>query len=131
AALVEGPGLVVGRKGNVGSVHWVDTDFYPIDTTFYVVSQLPVLYLRYNLRRQSFLNSDAAVPGLNRNQAYSNPLLVPPAEVMDEFVGLVEPMVALARNLRDQNANLRATRDLLLPKLVSGEIDVSDLDIDT
>ncbi len=31
-ALVEGPGIVVGRKGNVGSVYWVNTDFYPIDT---------------------------------------------------------------------------------------------------
>jgi type I restriction enzyme S subunit len=40
-------------------------------------------------------------------------------------------MVDLAANLVRQNGNLRATRDLLLPKLVSGAIDVSDLDIDT
>lgn len=40
-------------------------------------------------------------------------------------------MVTLAARLAAQNTNLRATRDLLLPRLVSGEIDVSDLDIDT
>ena len=43
----------------------------------------------------------------------------------------VRPIHELVENLVLQNANLRATRDLLLPKLVSGEIDVSDLDIDT
>lgn len=129
--LVAGPGIVVGRKGNVGSVHWVDTDFYPIDTTFYVVSELPLRYLVHNLRLQNFINSDAAVPGLNRNQAYANPLLVPAHPVLEQFVELSEPMMRLVRNLLDQNANLRATRDLLLPRLVSGEIDVSDLDIDT
>lgn len=130
-ALAEGPGIVVGRKGNVGSVHWVDVDFYPIDTTFYVVSDLSLQYLFHNLRDQHFINSDAAVPGLNRNQAYSNPLVVPAQSVVDQFDARLTPMSQLVRNLRTQNANLRSTRDLLLPKLVSGELDVSDLDIDT
>ncbi|MDD4523855.1 MAG: restriction endonuclease subunit S, partial [Methanosarcina sp.] len=35
--LVDGPGIVVGRKGNPGTVNWVHTHFYPIDTTFYVI----------------------------------------------------------------------------------------------
>jgi type I restriction enzyme S subunit len=129
--LVEGPGIVVGRKGHVGSVHWVDTDFYPIDTTFYVVSQLPHHYLVHSLRQQSFINSDAAVPGLNRNQAYSTPFVVPSTNVMDRFVSRVDSMVSLIKVLQVQIANLRATRDLLLPRLVSGEIDVSEFDIDT
>ena len=47
------------------------------------------------------------------------------------FGELVAPVYRLAANLVSQNANVRSTRDLLLPKLVSGEIDVSDLDIET
>jgi type I restriction enzyme S subunit len=58
-------------------------------------------------------------------------LALPPVKVQGEFADAVTPLRRLLNNLIDQNANLRTTRDLLLPKLVSGEIDVSDLDIDT
>ena len=37
-ALVPGPGVIVGRKGNVGSVYWCKSDFHPIDTVYYVES---------------------------------------------------------------------------------------------
>ena len=57
-------------------------------------------------------------------------VVVPDASIRAVFSRSVRPMVDLAANLAHQNANLRTTRDFLLPKLVSGEIDVSDLDID-
>ena len=41
----------------------------------------------------------------------------------------VEPLFALKKNEQARNVNLRRTRDLLLPKLISGEIDVENLDI--
>ncbi len=44
-ALVRGQGIVVGRKGNVGAVHFSDRGFFPIDTVFYVVSKLPLTFL--------------------------------------------------------------------------------------
>ena len=50
---------------------------------------------------------------------------------VEAFADDTRPMYRLVTNLTIQNANLRATRDLLLPKLISGEIDVSDLKIDT
>ena len=130
-ALVSGPGIIVGRKGNVGAIHWSDVDFHPIDTTFYVKTDVSLPYVFQNLRNQNFINSDAAVPGLNRNQAYANPLLVPSLAVLDLFDAAMTPMIELRQNLEGQNRNLRGTRDLLLPKLISGEIDVSDLNIDT
>ena len=46
-ALVRGPGVVVGRKGTVGAVHWADRDFYPIDTTYYVVPKCKDIRMRY------------------------------------------------------------------------------------
>jgi type I restriction enzyme S subunit len=126
-SLVAGPGIIVGRKGNVGSVHWSESPFYPIDTVFYVVTGLPLQYVYFNLQRQNFLNNDAAVPGLNRNQAYSLPLIVPAAEPLAAFDGQCRGLLGLARVLAHKNENLRATRDLLLPKLISGELDVSAL----
>lgn len=80
-ALVPGPGIVVGRKGNVGSVHWSAGDYWPIDTVFYVRSALPLRFLYWDLRHKKFLNSDAAVPGLNREQAYSLPTICPPSDL--------------------------------------------------
>jgi len=69
-ALVEGPVIVVGRKGNVGSVTWVDGDAWAIDTAYFVDSKLPLRYVAEQLRRTEFLNTHAAVPGLGRDQAY-------------------------------------------------------------
>jgi type I restriction enzyme S subunit len=124
--LVEGPGIIVGRKGNVGTIFWSDGGFFPIDTVFYVRTSLPLRYLYYNLLLdQQFQSSDVAVPGLNRSQAYLNPLLVPTHEVISAFEELVAAFLDQRRILEAQSANLRSTRDLLLPKLISGEIDLS------
>jgi len=124
ASLVKGPGIIVGRKGNVGSVYWSDEDFFPIDTVYYVKTYLCLHYVYFNLRHQNFINNDAAVPGLNRRQAYSLPLLVPAREVLDAFESILLPIFAQIRVNTLRNAVLRATRDLLLPKLVSGEVAV-------
>ncbi len=126
-SLAAGPGLIVGRKGNVGSVHWSDVPFFPIDTVFYVKTKLPLHYVYFNLQQQNFLNNDAAVPGLNRNQAYSLPLHTPSAPILDRFEVACGELMRLARLLDRKNTNLRTTRDLLLPKLISSELDVSKL----
>lgn len=73
----------------------------------------------------------AAYPAVNAEDFENAQVLFPRAEVLERFAPVVEPMFELRENLTRQNTNLRATRDLLLPKLVSGEIDVSELDIDT
>jgi len=128
-SLVKGPGIIVGRKGNVGSVHWSDIDFHPIDTVFYVKTDLPLHYVFYNLQTQNFISSDAAVPGLKRDQAYALPILIPSSTTAHDFSTFVLPVFSLIKNLKERSANLRRTRDLLLPKLISGELDVSDLDL--
>jgi len=50
---------------------------------------------------------------------------VPPARLLRPFLDFVTDVVAMMQNLLFKNRNLRETRDLLLPKLVSGEVDVS------
>jgi len=123
--LVEGPGIIIGRKGNVGSVHWTDQSFYPIDTVFYVKTELPLEYVFFNLQRQNFINNDAAVPGLNRNQAYALPFIRPSDEHLEAFKAHCATTYKGIRLLERKNTNLRAQRDLLLPKLISGQIDVA------
>lgn len=127
--MVNGPGIIVGRKGNVGSVFWSNENFFPIDTVFYVKTNIPLHYVYFNLKNQNFINNDAAVPGLNRNQASSLPFLIPNDNILIEFEKNIDSIFKEIDILSRKNQNLRKTRDLLLPKLISGEIDISDLDI--
>jgi len=124
AALIKGPGIIVGRKGNVGSVFWCDEDFFVIDTAYFVTSNLPLRFLFYVLPTLNFINSDAAVPGLSRNQAYTLELLVPPAPLLEMFCDVAGKFEGQASTLKGQIQNLRRTRDLLLPRLLSGQIAV-------
>lgn len=64
---------------------------------------------------------------LSRVRVGETPVIVPPAELQKKFGELVEPMRRACIKYGVKNTNLRAQRDLLLPKLVSGEIDVSDI----
>ena len=129
-ALVENEGIIVGRKGNVGAVHFSDRGFFPIDTVFYVVSELPLTFLFFLLQMMNFINNDAAVPGLNRNQAYSNQLFYPGSNLIIKFAEMVDPIFDMKHQLQAQNENLIQTRDLLLPRLISGKLAVEDLDIE-
>ena len=67
------------------------------------------------------------MPNLSAGLMQSVPLSLPPRELQDRYVMTVSPMVELLETLTERNRNLRATRDLLLPKLISGELDVSTL----
>ena len=59
------------------------------------------------------------------------PVPVPPPSLLTNFNSFLENNLGLIENLIFRNRNLRQTRDLLLPKLISGELDVSELDIET
>lgn len=81
-ALVPTAGIVVGRKGTVGSVTYINTPFWAIDTSFYVLDDPANRDLRftYYLLKQlplQQMNSDSAVPGLNREHAHSLEIEVP------------------------------------------------------
>ena len=58
------------------------------------------------------------------------PIVIPPDQITQRFSSFVRHVVDKIHNLIFRNRNLRQTRDLLLPKLISGKIDVSELTID-
>jgi type I restriction enzyme S subunit len=122
--LVQGPGIVVGRKGTIGSVYWVDSNFWPIDTVYYVEPKDVSFTLFYALLHTPFVSSDAAVPGLNRKFAYSRPVLWPNSSLRAQFEEYVADISAQISNLKRQNKRLAEARDLLLPRLMNGEIAV-------
>ena len=99
--LVEGPGIVVGRKGSVGEIYYTAKNYFPIDTVYYITKgekyHLRFLYYLFQTIVFKSLNSDAAVPGLNRNTAYAQEVLLPPhptqkqiADVLSAYDDLIE-----------------------------------------
>jgi len=127
-AKVRGPGIVTGRSGSLGKVMHISGDFWPLNTTLWGKEyQLGSTYFAYfTISNLPFgtLNAGAAVPSLNRNHVHLLPTVVPSPDAVELFDKSVAPMFALQRSLLDSNVHLRAARDLLLPKLLSGEISV-------
>lgn len=90
-----------------------------------------VLYTMFSLRKElDVFNGEGTVFGsINRDALNSMPISIPPKEMLDEFEVLVAPMDALILNNHDENCRLANARDYLLPRLMSGELDVSEIKI--
>ncbi|MBA9002817.1 restriction endonuclease subunit S [Thermomonospora cellulosilytica] len=131
-ALVNGPGVIVGRKGaNAGSVSWSSGDFWPIDTSFYVdvnSSNLPLEFVFFLLKKANLpeLVGDSAIPGLNREIAMSVTVPLPDEGVIKGFVERARVNLAFQDRKRQEIQRLMEVRDVLLPKLMSGEVKVRD-----
>ena len=131
-SLVNGPSVIIGRKGTVGSLYWEDQPFFAIDTVFYVRATAPLPYCFYLLQTLGLtgMNTDAAVPGLNRNNVYRLTVPYAPTEVLqafDDVVGVIRQKVFSNTQVAQTLATLR---DTLLPRLISGQLRLPDADIE-
>ncbi len=128
--LVEGPGIIVGRKGTVGSLYWVESDYFPIDTVFYVVRklELPLYWIYQSLQLIDIksLGADSAVPGVNRNAVYARYFTIPKDIIFKGYLSLIEPTIAKRKEIVAESATLTTLRDTLLPKLLSGQLRIPD-----
>jgi type I restriction enzyme S subunit len=75
------------------------------------------------------LNANAAQPGINQSGVRGLSILLPPTPLLENAEQILEPLLGAIFNYAKRNNTLRQTHDLLLPKLISGELDVSELDI--
>lgn len=90
-----------------------------------------VLYTMFSLKKRlDVFNGEGTVFGsINRNSLNDMPILIPADEQIEKFELIVAPMDAAIRNNYDEICRLQAVRDSLLPRLMSGELDVSKIDI--
>lgn len=134
AAKATGPGVVTGRSGTIGVVNYVPGDFWPLNTSLWV-REFRLATPRYayflleglDLKRAA---SGSAVPSLDRKVVHGLPVVCPPPNLIEGWDTRVAGMFEAVEALRSQSTRLSAIRDLLLPKLVTGQIDVSTLDLD-
>jgi type I restriction enzyme S subunit len=91
---------------------------------------LEFLYFRLKDSKKTLENlgaNGATMGNVNKSKFEALSVLTPPQDLLNAFHTAVAPMFSLIETLSRKNANLRVTRDLLLPKLISGELDVSRL----
>jgi len=88
--LVEGPGIIIGRKGSIGEIIWSDRDFWPIDTTYFAKlnnnENLKFIYYLLSTLNLKRLNKASGVPGLNRNDVYSLSVSLPAISYQKKIV---------------------------------------------
>jgi len=101
-AKVKGPGVVTGRYGTLGEVHYVETDFWPHNTALYVrdFKGNHPKFISYFLGGLHFntQNAAAAVPGVNRNFLHMIPVRVPPLPVQRRIAGILSAYDELMEN---------------------------------
>jgi type I restriction enzyme, S subunit len=116
--LVESKGLIIGRKGTVGKVYFSNRPFWCIDTAYYVLPNdlhydLKYLYFLLQTLGLEELNEDSAVPGLNRDTAYQQNVLLPALPEQKAIASVLSSLDDKIDLLHRQNKTLEALAETL------------------
>ena len=137
--LFDGIYLLLGEDGTV-----VDDKGFPIlqyvEGKFWVNNHAHIitgkngftvetLYLLFSVTNVQSIVTGAVQPKISQANLNKVPVVIPSKAELSDFDSIVQPIFAQIRNLRAENDRLATTRDTLLPRLMSGELDVSDLDL--
>jgi len=124
------PGVVTGRSGVLGKVFYIQTDFFPLNTTLWAKEfrLATPIYGYFILCDIDFVvfNAGSAVPTLNRNHLGSLRFPLPLKALVVSFTEVAVDLMKRNEGIVAEISNLSAIRDALLPKLISGEIRIPD-----
>ncbi|EHG23034.1 restriction endonuclease subunit S, partial [Selenomonas noxia] len=135
--IFEGTYLLLGEDGTV-----IDKNGFPIlqyvDGKFWVNNHAHILtgktgfsvewlYLMFSMTKVDSIVTGAVQPKISQSNLKKIALIIPPFDVLSSFDRIIQPMFVKLRNNRLENMRLAELRDFLLPRLMSGEIDVSDI----
>ena len=133
-AICKGPGVVVGRKGTAGKVQFIESDYWPHDTTLYVSEfrgNSP-RYVYYKLVSMELENYDtgSANPTLNRNVIHPQHVVWPPFSDQVQIAEYLDRQTRAIKNLQHQSVTtielLKERRSAFISAAVTGKIDVRD-----
>ena len=129
-ALTNGPTLIVGRKGNVGAIHYSTVPCWPIDTAYFVEAPVGhnLRYYKYLLKSLNLkrLDRSTAIPGLSRDDYNAIEVVIAPMEQQDEIVAELEKQFSrldeAVANLQRVKANLQRYKASVLKAAVEGRL---------
>lgn len=125
--------VLIPRKGTLNNVMYVNEPFWSVDTMFFTEMRLPdvakFVFHFVKSRDLVALNAGSAVPSMTTDILNAMELLIPDADILTKFENVVAPMYLTVQQNTQESSMLAELRDSLLPRLMSGEIDVSDIDL--
>ncbi|MEE0826092.1 MAG: restriction endonuclease subunit S, partial [Eggerthellaceae bacterium] len=132
-SLFSGESVLIPRKGSLNNVMYVNEAFWTVDTMFFTVPRIPgaakFLYQYVKRLDLASMNSGSAVPSMTTSILNALSLPVPPRDSLLSFNAKLQSMYDAVRANNLENRRLESLRDSLLPKLMTGEIDVSKIDL--
>ena len=121
--------VLIPRKGTLNNVMYVNQPFWSVDTMFYTEMRLPnvakFVYHFVKAKNLASMNAGSAVPSMTTDILNAMEVVIPSTSALAEFESLVDPMYRAMQENNIQSSKLSELRDALLPRLMSGEIDVS------
>lgn len=125
--------VLIPRKGTLNNVMYVNQPFWSVDTMFYTEMRLPnvakFVYHFVKAKDLASMNAGSAVPSMTTDILNAMEVVIPSTSALAEFESLVDPMYRAMQENNIQSSKLSELRDALLPKLMSGEIDVSNIQL--
>ena len=127
-SLFSGEAVLIPRKGSLNNIMYVDETFWTVDTMFYATMKQPhtavFVYFFVKAFDMYSMNIGAAVPSMTTKILDAMDVVIPDKETLEKFDKLTKTYFNKIKTLQGQNERLKIARDLLLPKLMSGEVEV-------
>ncbi|MCP4109022.1 MAG: N-6 DNA methylase [Desulfobacteraceae bacterium] len=129
--LIEGPAIIVGRKGSAGKINWIEKNCFPIDTAFYCSVTNEKVDKKFFFHLLQLINIEnlvggTGVPGLNRNNVHRLKIPVPPPDIQQKIVSEIKSI-----EQRDEKAEkVIEKQSALIVKLISDDTEekkISDI----
>lgn len=131
--LYEKESVLIPRKGTLNNVMYVNEPFWSVDTMFFTEMKLPnvakFVFHFVKSKDLASLNAGSAVPSMTTDILNAMELAIPDADAFTKFETIVAPMYRNIQQNAQESSKLAELRDSLLSKLMSGELDVSDIDL--
>lgn len=127
-SLFSGEAVLIPRKGSLNNIMYVDETFWTVDTMFYATMKQPhtavFVYFFVKAFDMYSMNIGAAVPSMTTKILDAMDVVIPDKETLEKFDKYAKVYFNKIKTLQGQNERLKIARDLLLPKLMSGEVEV-------
>ncbi len=126
--LYDGESVLIPRKGSLNNIIYVDEAFWTVDTMFYTKMKMPNIGVFLYFFVKSFdmysMNIGAAVPSMTTNILNALDIIVPSSNILEHFQSTTKMYFRKMELLQKQIETAMQARDRLLPKLMSGEVEV-------
>jgi type I restriction enzyme S subunit len=131
-SLYSSESVLIPRKGSLNNVLYVIEPFWTVDTMFYTHMTRPNVakFIYFTMRGLDLagMNVGSAVPSMTTAVLNALEIVLPRDDVLASFEETVSPMFLQIQANNTESTRLAALRDALLPKLMSGELSVADID---